>query len=41
MGKFQYEKAVVCFSKAITLQPEQVLEELGHRVTRVKTYCML
>lgn len=25
MGKSQYEKAVICFSKAITLQPEQVL----------------
>lgn len=25
MGKSQFEKAVVCFSKAITLQPEQVL----------------
>ncbi|XP_022623848.1 tetratricopeptide repeat protein 16 [Seriola dumerili] len=23
MGKFQYEKAVICFSRAITLQPEQ------------------
>lgn len=25
MEKSQYEKAVICFSKAITLQPEQVL----------------
>lgn len=25
MEKFQFEKAVICFSKAITLQPEQVL----------------
>uniref|UniRef100_A0A3B4UJY8 Tetratricopeptide repeat domain 16 n=1 Tax=Seriola dumerili TaxID=41447 RepID=A0A3B4UJY8_SERDU len=24
MGKFQYEKAVICFSRAITLQPEQL-----------------
>lgn len=24
MGKSQYEKAVICFSKAIALQPEQV-----------------
>lgn len=25
MEKFQYEEAVLCFSKAIYLQPEQVL----------------
>ncbi|CAG5917533.1 unnamed protein product [Menidia menidia] len=28
-GKSQYEKAIVCFQKAVALQPEQVL---GHRV---------
>lgn len=32
MGKSQYEKAVICFSKAITLQPEQVLKYLVQRV---------
>lgn len=26
MGMSKYEKAVICFSKAITLQPEQVLD---------------
>lgn len=29
MGTSQYEKAVICFSKAITLQPQQVLSYVG------------
>lgn len=30
MGKSQYERAVICFSKAITLQPQQVTFHSGH-----------
>ncbi len=31
MQRSQYEKAVIFFSKAITLQPEQVMQQRGHQ----------
>ncbi|XP_068559637.1 tetratricopeptide repeat protein 16 [Cebidichthys violaceus] len=37
MGESQYEKAVICFSKAITLQPEQA----GLHVSQAEAYLQL
>ncbi|XP_031734786.1 tetratricopeptide repeat protein 16-like, partial [Anarrhichthys ocellatus] len=37
MGKSQYEKAVICFSKAITLQPQQT----GLYVSQAEAYLQL